>query len=276
MEIVELLQDFAANGRAVAAFNAPSFDAMMAIGRASAEAQVPAIIQTSARYVESEGAPPIKAQFDLVARLSGARLFLHLDHCSDEKLIGRCVLAGWDMVMFDGSHLPIEENVSRTCDVVGTAHASGTAVEAEVGPVGGEEDGIEHLANYASERDIEAICTRCDIDCLAVGFGNVHGDYADKSLLRWDILEGAKAIARCPLVLHGGSGLTDAEFQRAIAAGVSKVNISTDLKKVYHAALTDRDLGNIAIKSPGSLHSYLQSHLQAVAAKHISFFYQEV
>lgn len=275
MQIVEILKEAAAGKWSMAAFNAPSFDAMIAIGQAGSDTGVPAIIQTSARLVELEGATFLKGQFDLACQLTGAKLFLHLDHCTDEGLIGQCVTAGWDMVMFDGSHLPIEENVSRTREIVRMAHAAGTAVEAEVGPVGGEEDGIEHLANYATAEDIEEICADSGIDCLAVGFGNVHGEYSDKSLLRWEILEGAKDLAHCPLVLHGGSGLTAAEFHRAISAGVAKINISTDLKKVYQAALSDNQLIQSVTKSPGSLHGRFRQDLQEVARKYISLFREE-
>lgn len=272
MKIVELLREALARRRAIAAFNAPSFDAMVGIGLASFDVGQPAIVQTSARFVMSEGASALKAQFDLARKQTGADLFLHLDHCSDDRLIGRCIDLGWDMVMFDGSHLPIGENVRRTGEIVRHAHAANVAVEAEVGSVGGEEDGIENVANYANTQDIVAICAQANPDCLAVGFGNVHGDYANKSLLRWEIFEKAQALVNCPLVLHGGSGLTKEEFQRAIFAGAAKINISTDLKKIYHAAMVNEDLQHTVLRSPTKLHDHLRSQICMVSKKYITLF----
>ncbi len=272
MKIVEIMEDFSKRRLALAAFNAPSFDAMVAIGRASSDTSLPCIVQTSARFVAAQGADALKAQFDLARKITGAELFLHLDHCSDGKLIANCVSAGWDMVMFDGSHLPIATNIQRAQEIVRLAHSLEVAVEVEVGPVGGEEDGIEHVANYASAQDIVAISSQTAADCLAVGFGNVHGDYSNKALLRWEILESAQGLAEMPLVLHGGSGLSDAEFQRAIKAGAAKINISTDLKKVYHSIMADHGLQQSVLKSPADLHAALQNRLSGVAKKYITLF----
>jgi fructose/tagatose bisphosphate aldolase len=156
--------------------------------------------------------------------------------------------------------------------VVSLAHAAGCAVEGEVGPIGGEEDGHEAAANIASPDDIRALAGTTGIDCIAVGFGNVHGDYATKAHLRWDVYEGALAISGLPLVLHGGSGLTDVEFARAIRAGSAKVNISTDLKKAYAAIADDPDLSARLKKDPGALHDAVEAAAYSVALRYATLF----
>ena len=259
-------------GRALVAINAPGFDAMAGMGRASRETGRPLIVQVSARTVRRHGAPVVKAWFDTARKISQGDIHLHLDHCQDEAILSACIEAGWDMVMFDGSQLPIAENCARSRALVARAHAAGCAVEGEVGPIGGEEDGHEALANIARPEDIHALATTTGIDCIAVGFGNVHGDYATKANLRWDVYEGARAIAGLPLVLHGGSGLTEAEFARAIRAGSAKINISTDLKKAYAAVAADPDLAARLKRDPGAIHDALEAAAHAVALRYALLF----
>ena len=260
---------------AIAAFNAPGFDAMVGIGRAAFKAGSPAIIQVSARLVKKHGAPTIKAWYNAALYITGASCFLHLDHCDDEDLIGACIDAGWDMVMFDGSHLPIEENCARTARVVQMAHSAGVAVEGEIGLVGGEEDGNKTEANIARSDDIVKLSTQTGIDCIAVGFGNLHGDYQGTTHLRWDVYEGAHSLSRLPLVLHGGSGLSDFEFCRAIRAGTAKINISTELKKAYAAVAADSELCAGLNKDPASLHYRLEEAVHKVAYRFITLFAQK-
>ena len=165
------------SGRALAAFNAPGFDGMVGIAAASAEVSRPVIIQVSARLVKKKGAPTVKAWFNTAQEITGAHCYLHLDHCHDYQILKACILEGWDMIMFDGSQLPISENCARAKEITAFAHKHGTAVEGEVGPIGGEEDGHEADANYARDADIIRLSQETDIDCIAVGFGNVHGEY---------------------------------------------------------------------------------------------------
>lgn len=256
----------------MAAFNAASLEAMVAVGNASRTAQQPAIIQTSAKLVSKYGAPFLKALFDAAMARTKGQCYLHLDHCDDMAVIEACVNAEWDMVMFDGSHLPIEENCSQTKRVVDLAHAAGACVEAEVGAIGGEEDGREAVANYAHPDDIKALAETTGIDCIAVGFGNVHGDYANKYALEWPIFEGAHNITSLPLVLHGGSGLTDGEFRRAISAGAAKINISTDFKKVYAGVIASGLDNDRILKDPSVIHDMQVEKLFEVAIRYIELF----
>lgn len=271
MKIDDLMLAAVRDKKALAAFNAPSFDAMLGIARASAVTSSPVIIQASARLVKSYGPETIKSWFDTAVKNASDSCYLHLDHCSDLTLIKSCISAGWDMVMFDGSSLPIEENCRQTMEVVELAHASGAAVEGEVGTVGGEEDGHEAATNCATEDDIRKLA-ETGIDCIAVGFGNVHGDYSDDATLHWPIYEAAMSIGNLPLVLHGGSGLSDDEFKRAIRAGTAKINISTELKKFYLSAISAAQSDSALVRNPSLLHEKISNGVQRISEKYIRLF----
>lgn len=269
--LVQKLRQAKAAGTAVVAVNAPGFDAMVGLGRAARDAARPVIVQVSARLARRHGADVVKAWFDCAQRVTGGEIYLHLDHCSDDTILTACIEAGWDMVMFDGSQLPIDENCERSRALAARAHENGCAVEGEVGPIGGEEDGHEAVANIADPEHIRAL-GGTGIDCIAVGFGNVHGDYVSKANLRWDIYEAAQGIVDMPLVLHGGSGLTDDEFMRAIRAGSAKINISTDLKKAYDAAVADAANSGRIKKDPGAIHDALEAAAHAVGLRYAKLF----
>ncbi len=271
-KIVDVLECAVQDGRAVAAINAPGFDAMVGIAKAARHADQPVIIQTSARLVRQHGAPAVHAWFETATRISQGECYLHLDHCQDDEILHACIAAGWDMVMFDGSSLPIEDNIARSRALSGIARANDVAIEGEVGAVGGEEDGHEAAANVASTEDIARLALEGRIDCIAVGFGNVHGDYASTAHLRWDVYESARALAKLPLVLHGGTGLSDDEFRRAVRAGTAKINISTELKKAYARVVVEDRLQDILRKNPAALHGKLEDAAFKVARHHITLF----
>ena len=257
---------------AIAALNAPGFDAMTGMGRAARDLGCPIIVQVSARLIRRHGAATVRTWFDAARRNTDGEIYLHLDHCQDEAVLDACITQGWDMIMFDGSQLPIDENCRLSAEIVRRAHASGTAVEGEVGPIGGEEDGHEASANVASPDDIRRLSDETGIDCIAVGFGNVHGDYSSKAHLRWDVYEAAQAISGLPLVLHGGSGLSDDEFRRAIRAGSAKINISTDLKKAYSAVLREPEVHATVLRDPGCIHDLLEQAAYEVAQRYSRLF----
>jgi fructose-bisphosphate aldolase class II len=271
-KIVDVLERAVEDGRAVAAINAPGFDAMVGIGKAARHADQPVIIQTSARLVRNHGARTVHTWFDTAKRISRSECYLHLDHCQDDEILHACITSGWDMVMFDGSSFPIEENVARSRALAIVARANGVAIEGEVGAVGGEEDGHQATPNVASADDIASLAAEGQIDCIAIGFGNVHGDYASTAHLHWDVYESAHALAKVPLVLHGGTGLSDAEFLRAVRAGTAKINISTELKKAYARVVLDNRLHEGMPKNPGILHDLLEEAAFNVALHHITLF----
>ena len=270
--IVNALAEALAAGCALPAMNAPGFDAMVGMHRASHESGMPMVIQTSARIVERHGPRTVKTWFDAASTIAGGECFLHLDHCSNDDTIRACIAAGWDMVMFDGSHLSIDDNCARSAALAKEAHAAGTAIEGEVGPVGGEEDGRTAVAQVARLEDVERLAATSGIDCIAVGFGNVHGNYTTTANLRWDVYESAHAAANLPLVLHGGSGLSDQEFLRAIDAGTAKINISTELKKAYAAVAADPVLAQQLRRDPALIHDGFERAAYELALHYMSLF----
>ena len=161
---------------------------------------------------------------------------LHLDHGSYEAA-KECIEKGFSSVMFDGSKYDIEENVAKTKEIVALAHAKGVSVEAEVGAIGGEEDGVLGGGEIADPDECASIC-ELGVDMLAAGIGNIHGVYpANWKGLDFEALDRIhKATNNIPLVLHGGTGIPDEMIQKAISLGVSKININTECQLVFAEA----------------------------------------
>ncbi|WP_418718481.1 class II fructose-1,6-bisphosphate aldolase [Candidatus Allofournierella merdipullorum] len=161
---------------------------------------------------------------------------LHLDHGSYEGAKA-CLEAGFSSIMFDGSHYPIDENVAKTTELVKLAHAMGVSVEAEVGSIGGEEDGVVGAGEVADPAECKRIAD-LGIDFLAAGIGNIHGKYpANWKGLDFDALEKIhNATNGIPLVLHGGTGIPADMIKKAISLGVSKINVNTECQLSFAAA----------------------------------------
>ena len=158
---------------------------------------------------------------------------LHLDHGSYEGCY-KCIKAGFTSIMFDGSHYPIEENIEKTKELVKIAHNMGLSLEAEVGSIGGEEDGVVGLGECADPNECKAIAD-LGIDFLAAGIGNIHGKYPENwPGLRFDVLENVKAaVGDMPLVLHGGTGIPEDMIKKAISLGVAKINVNTECQLAF-------------------------------------------
>ncbi|HBS92233.1 MAG TPA: fructose-1,6-bisphosphate aldolase, class II [Erysipelotrichaceae bacterium] len=161
---------------------------------------------------------------------------LHLDHGSYEHAI-RCMEAGFSSVMFDGSHFPIEENIEKTRAIVKIAHSRYISVEAEVGSIGGEEDGVVGAGEVADPQECKTIAD-LGVDMLAAGIGNIHGKYPENwKGLNFDVLKEIQDITgQMPLVLHGGTGIPEEMIKKAISLGVSKINVNTECQLVFAAA----------------------------------------
>ena len=161
---------------------------------------------------------------------------LHLDHGTYEGSKA-CIEAGFTSIMFDGSHYDINENVEKTKELVKTAHDLGISIEAEVGGIGGVEDGVASDGEKADPNECKMIAD-LGIDFLAAGIGNIHGVYpADWKGLDFDVLAAIKdKIGELPLVLHGGSGIPEDQIKKAISLGVSKINVNTELQRVFAKA----------------------------------------
>ena len=161
---------------------------------------------------------------------------LHLDHGSYEGAL-KVIEAGFSSVMFDGSHYSIEENIAKTKEIVEIAHSKGISVEAEVGSIGGEEDGVVGTGEVADPNECKLIAD-LGVDMLAAGIGNIHGKYPENwAGLNFDALEAInKATGDMPLVLHGGTGIPAEMIQKAISLGVSKINVNTECQLSFASA----------------------------------------
>ena len=190
----------------------------------------------------SEGAGKYMTGFKTVAAMVKAMdeslgitvpVALHLDHGTYEGAKA-CVAAGFTSIMFDGSHYSIDENVAKTTELVALAHDHGLSIEAEVGSIGGEEDGVIGMGEVADPAECAKIAS-LGIDFLAAGIGNIHGVYpADWAGLSFERLGEIKAqTGDLPLVLHGGTGIPEDQIKKAISLGISKINVNTDLQLVF-------------------------------------------
>ncbi|MDK2564631.1 class II fructose-1,6-bisphosphate aldolase [Romboutsia sedimentorum] len=161
---------------------------------------------------------------------------LHLDHGSYDGAL-KVIEAGFSSVMFDGSHYAIEENIAKTKEIVEIAHAKGISVEAEVGSIGGEEDGVVGAGEVADPAECKLIAD-LGVDMLAAGIGNIHGQYPENwAGLSFDALEAINNLTgTMPLVLHGGTGIPADMIQKAISLGVSKINVNTECQLAFAAA----------------------------------------
>ena len=161
---------------------------------------------------------------------------LHLDHGSYDGAL-KVIEAGFSSVMFDGSHYSIEENIAKTKEIVEIAHAKGISVEAEVGSIGGEEDGVVGAGEVADPAECKLIAD-LGVDMLAAGIGNIHGQYPENwAGLSFDALEAINNLTgTMPLVLHGGTGIPADMIQKAISLGVSKINVNTECQLAFAAA----------------------------------------
>ena len=161
---------------------------------------------------------------------------IHLDHGSYEGAY-KCIEAGFSSVMFDGSHYPIEENIAKTKELVEVCNAKGLSIEAEVGSIGGEEDGVVGAGEVASPDECKMIAD-LGVTMLAAGIGNIHGKYpANWAGLNFDVLAKiSEKVGDMPLVLHGGTGIPEDMIKKAISLGVSKINVNTECQLAFAAA----------------------------------------
>ena len=224
---------------AVGQFNINNLEWTKAILLTAQEMNSPVILGVS------EGAGKYMTGFKTVAAMVKAMdeclgitvpVALHLDHGTYEGAKA-CVEAGFTSIMFDGSHYPIDENVAKTTELVKLAHDNGISIEAEVGAIGGEEDGVIGAGEVADPAECAKIAS-LGVDFLAAGIGNIHGKYpANWKGLNFEALDAIhKATDNIPLVLHGGSGIPTEMVKKAISLGVSKVNVNTECQLTFAAA----------------------------------------
>lgn len=238
----ELATAAAAEGRGLGAFNVIHLEHATAFARAAERAGTPVVLQLSQNAVKYHGAlEPILLATVAVARSADAPMVVHLDHAEDLVLIRQAVELGVTSVMYDGSHLPDDENRAVTAEVVAFCHAAGVDVEAELGEVGGK-NGVHDPSARTSPEDAAAFVAATGVDLLAVAVGSSHAMTSRDARLDEGLIAAIRQRVPVPLVLHGSSGVSDTGMQAAIRAGITKVNVSTHLNQVF----TDSVRGTLA------------------------------
>lgn len=220
-----------AEGYAVGQFNINNLEFTQAILLAAQEENSPVILGVS------EGAGKYMGGFVAVTHMVKGLIesynitvpvAIHLDHGSSFDKCKEAIDAGFTSVMIDASHHPFEENVKITSQVVEYAHAKGVSVEAELGTVGGDEDGVIGGIMYADPEECRQLVESTAIDCLAPALGSVHGPYKGEPNLGFKEMEEISQLADLPLVLHGGTGIPTKDIQRSISLGTAKINVNTE------------------------------------------------
>ncbi len=232
----EMLQKAKAGHYAVGHFNINNLEWTKAVLLTAQELNSPVILGVS------EGAGKYMAGYKTIVGMVNGMLeclnitvpvALHLDHGGYDACY-KCIEAGFSSIMFDGSHYPIEENVAKTKELVKVSHEKGMSIEAEVGAIGGEEDGVIARGECADPDECKAVAD-LGVDMLAAGIGNIHGKYpANWEGLSFETLDAIQQkTGDMPLVLHGGTGIPDDMVKKAITLGVAKINVNTECQLVF-------------------------------------------
>ncbi len=236
MSLVTLKEVLAAaekGGYAVGAFNVNNMEIVQAIIESAVEEKSPVILQASQGAIRYAGLEYIVALVQTAAKSTNLPVVLHLDHGTDFGQVMRSV-------MFDGSKLPLQENISLTKRVVEVASAVGVSVEAELGKIGGTEDDVsvnEREALFTDPAEAEQFVRETGIDALAVAIGTAHGPYKGEPKLAFTRLERLRELTKISLVMHGASGVPDEAVREGIRLGMRKINIDTDIRQAFSRAI---------------------------------------
>jgi len=234
--VTELLQRADREGYAVGAFNANNMEIVQAIIAAAEKEQAPVIMQASQGAIKYAGLEFITGMVKIAADAARVPVALHLDHGTDFDQVVKCIRSGFTSVMYDGSKLPLEENIAITNKVLEITRPIGVSVEAELGKIGGTEDDVhvsDREAMYTDPDEARYFVEKTGVESLAIAIGTAHGQYKGEPQLDFARLEKIKKLVKIPIVLHGSSGVPDEAVRRAISLGVCKVNIDTNIREAF-------------------------------------------
>ena len=272
------LVDRALEGRyAVPAFNIFNDLTMEAVLAAAEELRSPLIVQTSVKTVRSLGSGLLIAMWRAMAQNLRVPVALHLDHCPDRQVISECLAAGWNSVLFDASTLAVEENRRQCREVVQEARAFGAHVEGEIEAIQGVEDGIgSEEASHASSLEVAIdFIETTGVDIFAPSIGNAHGTYHAPPKLDAQRVSDLVAATGVPMALHGGTGLSPAQFTDLISRGCAKVNVSTAVKIRYIASMRRYMGAHPDEADPPRLFRHVRAEIIEMAKDHIQMFGSE-
>lgn len=214
------------NGYAVGAFNFSNLESLKAIVAGAQRMRAPIILQIAEGSIAYGGLPYLAALAKSAVEISPLAMAIHLDHGKTQEMVSKCIGVGFNSVMIDGSHLPLEENIGLTKQVVDLAHSKNIAVEGEIGQLD------DNQQDYTNPMQAKEFMEKTGVDMLAVAIGSWHGLHSNEKL-DLDLLYKIREQVNIPLVLHGGSGLKDDDVKRAIKLGIAKINIHTQLRLAF-------------------------------------------
>lgn len=229
-EIFKIAQD--RDFKAVGSFNLHCIEMLPAFFKAAQKTNSPLMIQISTGTAEYLGYHLLVDSVCSLAKSENIPTCLHLDHCSDINAIERAMDAGFSSVMYDGSHLGLDENIENTRVVVEMARPRNITVEGELGAISGSEDGktvAEGDISFTTVEDAKRFVNETHVDMLAVSIGTVHGLYTGKAQIQHQRLKAISAATSVPLVLHGGTGVSDDDMRLSVTEGINKVNVGTEM-----------------------------------------------
>ena len=268
-----LLKDAQEKNYAVGSFSVANLEMIQGVVKAAEETKSPIILQIAEVRLNHSPLKIIGPAMLAAAKNASVPVAVHLDHGTTLECIGEALRLGFTSVMFDGSHLSFEENIEKSKEVISMAKPYGAAVEAEIGCVGGSEDGSVDIAMRCTSPDqAEIFAERTGVDALAIAIGNAHGFYKEAPQLRFDILESVRDRVSIPLVLHGGTGISEEDFIRCHQSGIKKINIAT---ATFAAAERKVKEGY----EKGEINGYYDMHVRQIqgayenAKKHMEIFY---
>ena len=239
--VKDLIEEAKGKNTAVLSFVCIDYNEVRAVIDACEQTGKPAICMLLPEYVTNFGIMDFAAFAGMVKAMAGetsARVALHLDHSYDEAEAKYAIDCGFTSIMFDASRDDLDTNIRRTRAMVEYAHARGVAVESELGSVGLARERTEACADrFTRPETVEKFCRDTGVDSLAIAIGNAHGDYLETPKLDLTRLDEIDAVTSTPLVLHGGSGIPEAQLAEAFRRGINKFNYGTDIKRRYLEAL---------------------------------------
>lgn len=273
--ILQELQQATKHTYAVGAFNIFNYLSARAVIRGAQKLGVPVILQTSTQTVRRFGPNELGTMLRQLAWNASVNVIVHLDHCRDVDLAKACIDAGWDSVMFDGSALPLEENIRLCREVVSYAHARGIFVEGELGRIGGVEEDIKVDSNDVVGTTLEEslyFVKESGIDTFAPAIGTAHGLYKSAPNIQFDLVSQLRNAMDTPIVVHGGTGLSEETFRKLIRNGGSKVNVSTAIKHGYIDGCKEYMAANPNKLDPIEFDQFLNCKIEEIAMQHMGLF----
>ena len=258
---------------AVPAINILNHVTLAAVLEAASRQRSPVIIQTSVATVKSLKPAALASVTRTMIDAAPIPAVLHLDHCQSVEMCNLCCDLGWDSVMFDGSHLTLEENTVQTRQLRLYAQSKGIEVEGEVGIIAGVEDDISHdVSSLAGFGETMQYIEQTAVDAIAPAIGTAHGLYHGTPNINFDLIEQLAAATDCPIVIHGGTGLSDEIFLQLIACGASKINISTALKHAYIGSTREFLENHPGMANPLKLDEYVFEKVVELAESFMILF----